>query len=171
MLEKIIRNFKHDWPMHFVLLFTNWLPDNIIFIRFRGILARPFFGKCGKGLGIGRNTVFYNPSKMEFGNNVYIAYGCWFSGKIKIEDDVLFGPYCILAPTNHQKKDGSFRSGQNTKGKILIKEGSWLGAKSLIVGNTSLGKGSVLAANSLLSSDAEDNFLYAGSPATKIKKI
>ena len=63
------------------LLFTNWLPDNVIFINLRGRLARPFFKKCGKNLGIGRNVCFYNPSKMEIGTNVYIAYGCWFLGR------------------------------------------------------------------------------------------
>ncbi len=171
MFEKLKRNLRYDLPLHFVLLITNWLPDNIIFIRLRGFLAKPFFKSCGSKLGIGRNVVFYNPSKMNFGNNIYIAYGCWFSGSITVEDEVLFGPYCILAPTDHQKSGQSFRFGGNTKGSILVKKGSWLGAQSLIVGNSSLGAGSILSANSVLNVHSDDHSVYGGSPAEKIKKI
>jgi acetyltransferase-like isoleucine patch superfamily enzyme len=158
--------------MHFVLLFTNWLPDNVIFIRLRGKLARPFFKNCGKRLGIGRNVVFYNPSKIEIGNDVYIAYGCWLGGTILIEDQVLFGPYCVLASTNHQRVKGSYRFANNTTGEIIVKFGSWLGAHSMIIGeNSILGSGSLLAANSVLNSIADPNCLYAGSPAVKIKEL
>ena len=171
-MNKFYRLFRYDWPLHFVLLFTNWLPDNVFFIRLRGKLARPFFRTCGKRLGIGRNVTFYNPSKIEIGNDIYIAYGCWFGGNIIIEDQVMFGPYCILAPSNHTLLNGSFRFSQNTDGLIRIKFGSWLGAHSLVIGERSvLGSGSVLAANSLLNSIADDRSLYAGSPAKKIKEL
>ena len=59
-MSKIRRLMLHDWPLHFVLLITNWLPDNVFIIRLRGRLARPFFKKCGKRLGIDQNVVFYN---------------------------------------------------------------------------------------------------------------
>jgi len=171
-MNKFYRLFRYDWPMHFALLFTNWLPDNVIFIRLRGRVASPFFRKCGKRLGIGRNVTFYDPSKIEIGNDVYVAYGCWFGGDISIEDQVLFGPYCVLAPSNHCRLDGSFRFADNTEGKIVVKFGSWMGAHSMIVGeNSSLGRGSLLAANSVLNSVAEDDSLYAGSPARKIKHL
>lgn len=169
MWKKVYRLLRYDWPLHFVLLFTNWLPDNVIFINLRGRLARPFFKKCGKNLGIGRNVCFYNPSKMEIGTNVYIAYGCWFSGDITIENDILFGPYCVLAPTNHQFDQGTYRHTSNTKGKITIKSGSWMGAHALVVGNSSLGKGSLLAANALLNCQSEDYAIYGGVPAKLLK--
>lgn len=168
-MNKVYRLFRYDWPMHFILLFTNWLPDNVFFIRLRGTLISPFFKKCGKKLGVGRHVTFYNPSKIEIGTNVYIAYGCWFGGDITIEDEVMFGPYCILAPTNHQKVNGSYRFGGNTEGRIIIKKGSWMGAQSMVVGNSILGIGTVLAANSLLNNDSEDNSIYGGSPARKLK--
>ena len=50
--------------LHFVLLFTNWLPDNVIFLRFRGFLANFFLMGTCKNLRIGRNVTFYNPSKI-----------------------------------------------------------------------------------------------------------
>ncbi len=70
------RLLRYDLPLHFVLRLTNWLPDNVMFIRLRGRLARPFFKSCGTRLGLGRNITFYNPSKIEIGEDVYIGYGC-----------------------------------------------------------------------------------------------
>jgi hypothetical protein len=52
---------------------TNWLPDNLIFLRLRGKLASPFFKSCGKRIGLGRNLTFYNPSIISIGNDDYIT--------------------------------------------------------------------------------------------------
>lgn len=167
-MNKVKRILRYDLPLHFALLFTNWLPDNVIFIRLRGRLIRPFFKSCGKRFGVGRNVTFYKSWKMNIGNDVYVAYGCWLGGNITIEDEVLIGPYCILAPSNHTKKNGSYRFSENTDGKICVGKGSWMGAKSLIVEGGNLSCGSVLAANSLLNKITEPNSIYAGSPAKNI---
>jgi hypothetical protein len=59
--------------LHFVLLVTNWLPDNVVFLRFRGFLAGFFLNGSCKNLRLGRNVTFYNPSKIFISDNVYIA--------------------------------------------------------------------------------------------------
>jgi acetyltransferase-like isoleucine patch superfamily enzyme len=164
------RLLRYDLPLHFVLRFTNWLPDNVVFIRLRGRLARPFFGSCGKKLGIGRDVTFYNSSNIHIGNWVYVAKGSWFSASesITIEDEVLFGPYVCVASSNHTLLDGSYRFGKPDKGPVLIKKGSWIGAHGVILKGTVLGQGTVLAANSVLTKPSEDNSVYAGVPAKKI---
>lgn len=169
-MKKIYRIFRYEIPLHFVLRITNFLPDNVVFIKLRGFLVRPFLKSCGKKLGVGRNVTFYNPQKISIGHNVYIAYGCWISGETIIEDEVMFGPYCIVSPGNHQWKNGSFRNTPITKSVARIENGAWMGAKSLIIGNDPiLSTGTVLAANSVLNSVSDTNSLYAGSPAVKIK--
>ena len=135
-------------------------------------MARPFFKKCGEGLGLGRNVYFYDSSLIEIGSDVYIAYGSWFNGNIKIGDEVLFGPYCVLASETHTRSKGkSFRFGGNKPGAIIVGSGSWLGAHSIITGTCNLGAGSILAANSTLLKSSEVNAIYAGSPAKKIKNL
>ncbi len=171
-MNKFYRIIRYEWPLHFILLFTNWLPDNIFFINLRGKLASPFFKKCGKNLGLGRNLSFVSSYKMEIGDNVYIAIGSWFNGDIIIESDVLIGPYCILATNTHTKENSiSFRFGGNKEGKIIIKFGSWVAGQSMLVGNSELGIGSALAANSVLSKKTDDCELWGGVPAKLIKKI
>lgn len=164
---------RYDWPLHFVLLFTNWLPDNVVFIRLRGFLARPFFKKCGRRLGIGRNVVFYNPSMIEIGKWVYIAYGCWFSAgmRVLIEDEVLFGPHSVIATSNHTRINGSFRFGLPKEDEIIFKKGSWIGANSTILAGSVIGSGTVIGANSVVTSKVPDNCLYAGNPASVKKEF
>ena len=108
-MNKYIRLLRYDFPMHIVLLITNWLPDNVIFIRLRGKLASPFFKKCGRNLGLARNITFYNPSTISLGSDVYFGHGCWVAGPFNVEDEVLFGPYCVIAPGNHQRINNSYR--------------------------------------------------------------
>ena len=163
---------RFDWPLHFVLLITNWLPDNVAFIRLRGAMASPFFKKCGNKLGVGRNVVFYDPSKIEIGNWVYIAYGCWFSSGygINIEDEVQFGPYSVIATANHTRMDTSFRFGAPAGGPVRFQKGCWIGAQCTILPNSIIGKGSVVGANAVVSGFVPDNCVFAGNPGI-VKKI
>jgi len=163
-MKKFYRLIRYDWPLHFILLLTNWLPDNVICIRLRGLLAKPFFKKCGKSLGIGRNVVFYNPSEIEIGNWVYIAYGCWFLSpmSIIIEDEVLLGPYNVISTANHTRRNNSFRFGPPEGGPITLKRGCWIGAHCTILPGTVIGVGTVVGANTVVSGSVPDNSLYSG---------
>jgi acetyltransferase-like isoleucine patch superfamily enzyme len=165
-------NLRYLWPLHIILLITNWLPDNVIFLRLRGFLASFFFKKCGKNLRLGRNITFYKPYEMEIGDNIYIAYGAWLNGEIVIESDVMFGPYCMVASSNHTFQNGSFRYGGNEdKGKIIIGYGSWVGGMCSILAGARLGKNCLLASNSVLNKEMEDGSIYGGTPARVIGKV
>lgn len=165
------RLLRYDLPLHFVLRLTNWLPDNVRFIRLRGRLARPFFKSCGRRLGLGRNITFYNPSQIEIGDDVYIAYGCWFngSGGISIKDEVLFGPYAVIVTSNHTLLNESYRFGEPIKAPILIGKGAWIAAHVTILAGTEIGKGALVAANSVVSKVVNDLTIMGGVPAKKIK--
>lgn len=163
-MNKLFRLLRYDWPLYFILLLTNWLPDNVFFIRLRGCMSKPFFRKCGKKLGLGRNVVFYNPSNIEIGNWVYIAYGCWFSAgkQIVIEDEVLFGPYNVIVATNHTRKNSSFRFGLPAGDKVIFKKGCWIGAHCTILPGSVIGEGTVIGANTVVSGIVQSNCVFAG---------
>ena len=172
-MHNLLRLLRYDWPLHTVVLFTNWLPDNVIILRFRGWLIRPFLGKCGRNFRVGRNVTFYNPRNIAIGNDVYIAYGNWFSaGKnIVIEDEVIIGPYCIFASSNHTKFNGSFRHGIPDKKPILVGHGSWIAGQCSILAGSKIGKGVLVAANSVVNGKIDNNMMCAGSPARSIKEV
>ena len=165
---------RYDWPLHFVLLLTNWLPDNVIFLRLRGFLARLFLGKCGVDLRLARNISFYNPSKIEIGSHVYLAFGCVFlagAKTISLGNEVSIGPYCVLTSENHTRQNGSFRYGLTQHGDICIKHGSWLGAHVIVTAGSSIGQGTLVAAGAVVTGIIPDNTIAGGVPACVIKAI
>ena len=158
--------------LHFVLLFTNWLPDNIIFLKLRGFLAGFFLNGSCKNLRLGRNITFYNPSKIIISVNVYIAYGNWFCAgeEILIEDEVMFGPNSVIVSENHTKFNGSFRYGRAVQKKIIIEFGSWVGANCCILAGSRIGAGSVISANSVTYKSVPKNSKYMMGNISKMDK-
>lgn len=173
-MNKAIRLLRYDWPLHFVLLFTNWLPDNVVFLKLRGTLASPFFKKCGSNLSLGRNLVFYNPSEITLGNDVYIAYGCWICAAVKVDigSKVSFGPGCVLASGSHKLSNGNFHDEVNKENEeIEIGEGSWIAANVNIAGGTVIGKSSLVAAGCSVKGTYPDGVLLATNKAEVKKQL
>lgn len=172
-MNKLIDLLRYDWPLHFTLLLTNWLPDNVIFLRLRGAIARLFIGHCGKDLRIGRNVLIHNPKLLIIGDHVFIAYGCniMATDNIKIDDEVMFGPYCVAISGNHTSYNSSFRYGKPSLDPISIGKGSWLGAHVVVTAGTTIGQNCLIAAGAVVAADIQSNTVAGGIPARPIKKI
>lgn len=172
-MKKMYRLWRYDWPMHLALLIANWLPDNVVFHRLRGWLARHFLGSCGPNLRLGRNITFYNPSKIHLGKDVYIAYGCWFMAgeDIYVGDEVIFGPYCVVVSSEHQIVDQSFRYGESKIAKVVIGRGSWIAAHVTVAAGTEIGEGTLIGANAVVSTNIPKGVLAGGIPAKVIKEL
>lgn len=172
-MNKVFRLMRFDWPLHLVLLITNWLPDNVVLMKFRGSLARYFFLSAGKGLQIGRNVTFYNPSKIVIGQNVYFAYGVWLCANetIRIGNNVLFGPYSVVVTSNHSLRNGAYALGPQVKVlPVTIGSGAWIGAHSTILSGLNIADSTLVGANSLLNCDTEPLSIYGGVPAKILLK-
>lgn len=172
-MNKLHRLFRFDWPLHFALLLTGWLPDNVVFLRLRGFMARPFLGRCGANLRLGRDVTFYNPAGIEFGSDVYVAKGGWFMAgeRIRVGNGVVFGPYCVVVSSNHTRRDGSFRYGPPEKAPITIGSGSWLAAHVTVTAGSRVGDGALVAANSTVVGDVPARHLAGGLPARPIREL
>jgi acetyltransferase-like isoleucine patch superfamily enzyme len=108
---------------------------------------------------------------MHFGRDVYIAQGSWFmaDADIVIGDEVLFGPYCVIVTSNHTRVGRSFRFGPPNSGPVRIGTGSWLAAHVTVTASSSVGIGSVVAANSVVIGQVPDDAVAAGAPAKVLK--
>jgi acetyltransferase-like isoleucine patch superfamily enzyme len=171
-MNKLKRILRHDLPLHLSLMITNILPDNIPFLKFRGLLVSFFIKESGKNLQVGRNVTFYNPCKLVVGDDVYIAQGCWFSMKeeIIIGSKVLFGPYVIAVTANHSLKNDNYYDGDTTDEKsIHIDYGCWIGGHSTILPGSKIKRGTLIASNSVVRGETEEFGIYAGSPIKLIK--
>lgn len=167
------RLLRYDWPLHFVLFLTNWMPDNVLFLRVRGWLAHWFLRACGKDLRLGRGLTFYNPSKIFIGDHVYIAKGNWFASgtDIRIGDEVIFGPYSVMTSSNHTMLNGSYHYGEPIRKPIDIGAGSWIAANCTIVAGTTIGQSCLIAANTVAHGDIPDRAIFGGVPGRVIRIV
>lgn len=166
-------NLRYLWPLHLILILTNWLPDNVLFLKLRGKLIRPFFGTCGKNLRVGRNVTFYNSKNIYIGSNVYIALGNWFNASeaIVIEDEVMFGPKSVITSSNHTKFEGSFRYGIPKSQSIKIGKGTWVSSNCTITSGSQIESGCLIASNTVVRNTVPKNSLYGGVPGKVVKSI
>ena len=173
-MNRFYNIIRYDWPFHFVTLVCAILPDNIIFIKLRGWLLSYFVKSAGKNLQIGRDVTIYNPSKIVFGDNVYVAKGCFFSCSdfIEIGNNILFGPYVVVVTSDHSYKNGAYYWGEPVNvGKVIIKDGSWIAAHATILSQTTIEQGTLIAANAVYKGVSIPKSIYGGIPAKLIKTI
>ncbi|KPI87091.1 acetyltransferase (isoleucine patch superfamily) [Leptomonas seymouri] len=106
------------------------------------------------------------------GKNIVINHGCSFldMGGIYIEDNVLIAPKVNLLTEGHPL-DTVTRRNTLGPGKIVVKEGAWIGAASTVLPGVTIGRNAVVAAGSVVTKDVESNTIVAGIPAKVIKRI
>ena len=116
-------------------------------------------GEMGVGLEVGDNS--------NIGPYAYI--GC--SGKITIGKNVMMSPRVGLYAENHifdstakpMKEQGVKRD------SIIVEDDCWLASNVIILAGVTIGKGSILAAGSVVTKDVPPYTVVAGNPARVIK--
>ena len=147
-----------------------FIPDGPFGDSSRGNLYKPFLQSCGDNLKIAANAFIFNPNELKVGNDVYIGFNSYLGqGKIELEDEVLIGNFVSITASNHLSKNDSYRFGGYEAKEILIKKGAWLAAHSSILAGVTVGSGALVAAGSVVTKDIENNSIYGGIPAKKIK--
>ncbi len=171
ILKEVKYQFRYGLPIWLIMILTAWLPDISVCIRFRGLLVSLFLPGCPKGLTLGRDVTLLAIDRLFLGNQVYIAKGCWINaiGRVDFEDEVVLAPYVVMSSNNHGFKDGSVKRGGAHPGPIKIGFGTWIASHSVVAANVVVGKGNLVAANSVVTKSTEDNSVQAGVPAKHIK--
>jgi acetyltransferase-like isoleucine patch superfamily enzyme len=170
LLRQLLYQFRYILPIWLAQLLTNWLPENRITIRLRGMFVSPFLGQCGKNLQLARSVHFLNPHGISIGRDVYLATGCWIDGigGLTIDDEVKLSPYVVVTTSSHCFKNDSVRFGGSMSSPTRIGKGSWLAAHVVVAAGVSIGSGVVVGGNSVVSRNLPDNVFAAGAPAKTI---
>ncbi len=166
-----MRILQYLW-FHLVSVATGWLPDLRPVLWLRGCLMRPAFKSCGKNLHVARRVTINFTNRLEIGGRVFLGMGCWLNaaGGIVLEDQVQLGPYSVLATSDHTEMGGSYRFGKNSLAAIRICRGSWIAAHATVTKGVVVGRGAVLAANSVATHDIPPFAMAGGVPALIIEK-
>ena len=111
-----------------------------------------------------------NLKNITIGNHSYLNKECIIDachGRISIGNNVGVAYRCQLLTTNHDYSDGNKRTGKVSGADIVIEDGCWIGAGAIILPGVTIKN----AAGSVVTKDCEENCLYAGNPARKIKEL
>lgn len=160
------RVLKYCW-LHLVMHLTAFLPDLKPVMRLRGLAVRPCFARCGRNFQICSGAVIVYSANVSIGKDVYIAHGSWIQGVggVTLEDEVMLGPYTILASANHTRKDGSYRFGEGQHAPIVLKRGSWTGVHVVVTAGVTIGEGAACAAGAVVTKDVPAGAVVGGVPA------
>jgi acetyltransferase-like isoleucine patch superfamily enzyme len=116
-------------------------------------------GSMGSGLKIG--------DKSNIGPYCYI--GC--SGYIEIGNNVMMAPRVSLYAENHNfdSIDVPMKDQGVATAPIIIEDDCWIAANCIILSGVRIGKGSVIAAGSVVTKDVAPYSVMGGNPAKKLK--
>lgn len=155
---------------------TLWFGVNALFIRaswnpFMGIkiaILRLFGARIGHNLIIKNNVVIKFPWKLSIGDNVWLGEYCWLDNLdyISIGNNVCISQGALLITGNHDytKIDFPYRNVP-----IIIEDGAWIGAKSVVAPGVTIKENSIITVGSIVTHDTEPCGIYQGNPAVKIK--
>ena len=77
----------------------------------------------------------------------------------------------VCVCVSHELGSTNQRAGVDFYQSIFIGDGVWIGSNSLILPGVNIGKGSVIAAGSVVCENVDENVLVGGVPARIIKKL
>lgn len=168
---------------HRILLLYTWLVRTLLFfgpdipciMRFRGWLYSLGMKRCGKNFQVAHNVIINSLEGFSVGDNVYLAMNSIFYTyyNVKLGNNVMFGPGCLLTSGNHTYQDGSYRYGISDNKSVTVEDGCWVAAHCVVLPGATLPARSVLAAGAVLTdklSEPVEDAIYVGIPARFLKR-
>lgn len=141
-------------------------------------IKRALLNQC-EGIRIGKGTKVVAPVYIPKQSILLVGEKCWIGRKLTIEgngevhiaDNCDLGPEVSFITGSHEIGNADRRAGKGFNGIIRIASGVWLGAKTVILPNIDIGKGTVVGAAAVVTKTLQDNGVYAGSPAKRIRDL
>jgi maltose O-acetyltransferase len=135
------------------------LLQSLIHTKGSFVIEAPFY--CDYGYNI------------EIGEGFYANYGCTILDvcKVKIGNNVMFGPNVSLYTATHPLSVKKRLDGLENGKEIVIGNNVWIGGGSIIYPGVTIGDNSVIAAGSVVIKDIGPDCLFGGNPAHFLKKI
>lgn len=155
---------------------TLWYFINVIFLinplnpssAIKKAMLKLFGAKIASGVVIKQGVNIKYPWKLSIGENTWVGENVWIDNL----DQVTIGKNCCLSQGalllcgNHNFKQKTF---DLMIGSIVLEDGVWIGAQSMLTPNTTCKSHAVLSVQSVASGTLEAYSIYRGNPAVKIK--
>ncbi|WP_228374496.1 sugar O-acetyltransferase [Demequina rhizosphaerae] len=130
-------------------------------------------GECGEGLDFRPPIYLEYKERVRFGRNVFINSNLMIlgSGIVTIGDNALIGPEARFYTVNHAFDVDIRREGWERAFPITLEADVWLGGSVVICPGVTIGRGSVVAAGSVVTKDVPPMSVVGGNPARVIRTL
>lgn len=139
-----------------------------VFNGLKCYLLKLFGAEVGKGVIIKPSVKIKYPWFLAIGDYCWIGENVWIDNlsQITIGSNVCISQGAMLLTGNHNYKKARF---DLMLGSIIIEDGVWIGAKSVICPGIKCESHSILNVGSVASKSMEAYSIYQGVPAIKIR--
>jgi len=154
-----------------------WLFVNAIFFNnglalFNGLktfLLRSFGAKIGVGVVIKPSVSIKYPWFLTIGNHVWIGENVWIDNltMVSIGNNACLSQGVMLLTGNHNYTKPTF---DLIVAEIILEDGVWLGAQSVVCPGVTCKSHSVLSVGSVATKNLEAYSIYQGNPAVKVRE-
>lgn len=90
---------------------------------------------------------------------------------VDIGSNVAIGMGVYIVTSSHEIGSTQRRAGTSQARPVVIADGTWVGARALILPGATIGAGTVIAAGAVVAGKCEPDSLYAGVPAKLIRRL
>lgn len=148
-----------------LLVRASWNP----FMGIKTWLLRAFGAKIGCGLVIKNNVIVKSPWNLIIGDNCWIGENVWIDNldKVVIGNNVCISQGAMLLTGNH---DYTVYNMPYRNAPIMIEDGAWIGAQTVVCPGVVVHGNAILTVGSVATKDMENNGIYQGNPAVKIRE-
>lgn len=154
-----------------------WYFANILFLMnplnpissVKVTLLRCFGAKIGKGVVIKPSVNIKYPWNLSIGDYTWIGENVWIDNlvQVTIGSDVCVSQGAMLLCGNHNYKKSTF---DLMVGKIVLEDGCWVGAQSVVCPGVTLHSHAVLGVASVANKNLDAYTIYQGNPAHMVRK-
>jgi putative colanic acid biosynthesis acetyltransferase WcaF len=139
------------------------------FYRLKVFLLKLFGANIGTGVLIKPFVNIKYPWLLTIGNHVWIGENVWIDNiaNVRIGSNSCISQGACLLTGNHNYKKKSF---DLLPGEIVLEEGVWIGAQSIVCPGITCKDHSILSVGSVATGDLESFYIYSGNPAVKVRE-
>lgn len=140
----------------------------------RYVLLKSIAKCCGDNVSVHPGVYLLHPQGLSLGDNVSIHPMCYLdaTGGITVGNDVSIAHGCSILSTTHTYKDPvlPIKDQPLEAQETVLQDNVWLGAKVTVLCGMTVGSGSVVGANAVVTHNIPANQIAVGVPAKAIKE-
>lgn len=155
-----------SWYFVNILFFANPLVTSS---KIKSFLLRLFGANIGNGVVIKPSVKIKFPWKLKIGDDTWVGENVWIDNlfQVTIGDNVCISQGSLLLTGSHDHTKEAFDFIAN---EIVIENGVWIGAKSIVAGGVICKSHSILGINGVAETNLEPYLIYKGNPAIPVFK-